>query len=201
MRLESTAALGFALLLAACAGPGATAEQLKARATFDLECPEPEVQVHDLGARVRGVVGCGRRLSYVEVCETRPDGTHCAWVINAPAWAYGPPADKRPPTPAGTWMYTTPPPQPSAPPSLPQPSSPQPSSPQPGRQPGAAPGATVPPATVPPATVPAPAQPPEPFPTDPGPAPLPPETAVPSPAAGQPPASPGAADPRPPAPR
>lgn len=180
MRFESTAALGFALLLAACAGPGATAEQLKARATFDLECPEPEVQVHDLGARVRGVVGCGRRLSYVEVCETRPDGTHCAWVINAPAWSYGPPADKRPPTPAGTWMYTTPPPQPSVP------------------------GVVQPPVVPPAPPVPAPAQPPEPFPTDPGPAPLPPEPAPagkqPAPAAKPvaPPA--GAADPRAPAP-
>jgi hypothetical protein len=145
-----------------CAGPGASAEQLMARATFDLECPQPQVQIHDLGDRVRGVVGCDRRLSYVEVCETRPDGTHCAWVINAPAWAYGPPLDKRPPTPAGTWLYTTPPPSPHAPPGHPPGVQP------PGQPPPPGPGAP-PPQTLPP----------EPFPTNPQPTPLPPEKAPP----------------------
>jgi hypothetical protein len=116
-----------------------------ARATFDLECPSPQVQVHELGDRVRGVTGCGRRLAYVEVCETRPDGTHCAWVINAPAWAYGPPAHKRPPTPAGTWYYTNPPPQPPGAPRPPAPGAPPPSAgPPPGAPPAPAPTAPPP---------------------------------------------------------
>lgn len=128
--------LVLALGLTGCAGYGASQEQLVSRATFDLECPKPQVRVLDLGKRVRGVEGCNRRLSYVEVCEVRPDGTHCTWVINAPAWAYGPPNEKRPPTPPGTWFYTTPPPSgppgagvPSVPAAVPPPAPPPPASP------------------------------------------------------------------------
>ncbi|MEM1033543.1 MAG: hypothetical protein AAGN82_24625, partial [Myxococcota bacterium] len=109
--------------LAGCGGVGASPEQLLSRATFDLECPAPEVRVRDLGDRQRGVEGCGRRLAYVEVCEQRPDGSHCAWVINASPWAYGPPMNKRPPTPAGTWFYSTPPPSGGPPAQTPRPTA------------------------------------------------------------------------------
>ena len=147
----------------ACGPAGATQEQLLARATFDLECPAPQVQVQDLGVRQRGVLGCGRRLSYVEVCEQRVDGNHCAWVINAAPWAYGPPMNKRPPTPPKTWFYSTPRPTPPGqqryPEPFPQGTAPPPISPTPPpvRPPAAAPS---PPEPFPQGTAPPPVTPP-----------------------------------------
>ena len=109
--LFAAAAVG----LMACAPKGASVDQLMSRATFDFDCPRPELQIHELGDMARGVTGCGRRLTYVEVCENRVDGMHCTWVINGPQWQYGPAANKRPPTPERAFYYSAPPPAPVGP--------------------------------------------------------------------------------------
>jgi hypothetical protein len=102
---------GFPLLLALAAtgcfgASGASLEQLRARATFDLQCPSPETQLLDIDVRTKGVRGCGKQLTYVEVCDNRPDGWHCTWVLNAPAWYIAPP--RVTPRPEGTWWWTQP---------------------------------------------------------------------------------------------
>ena len=124
----------------ACTPKGASVDQLMSRATFDFDCPRPELQIHELGDMARGVTGCGRRLTYVEVCENRVDGMHCTWVINGPQWQYGPAANKRPPTPERAFYYSAPPPAPVGPMGVPT------SGPPPGTPPGpppAAPRATM----------------------------------------------------------
>jgi len=167
--MAATIRIGWLLLAlggAACGPAGATQDQLLSRATFDLECPAPQVQVQDLGNRQRGVLGCGRRLTYVEVCEQRVDGNHCAWVINAAPWAYGPPMNKRPPTPPGTWFYSTPRPSqpggrggPPRPEPFPQGTAPPPISPMPPPSPPP-PGRVLPPEPFPEGTAPPPVTPP-----------------------------------------
>lgn len=151
--------------LAACTPKGASVDQLMSRATFDFDCPRPELQIHELGDMARGVTGCGRRLTYVEVCENRVDGMHCTWVINGPQWQYGPSANKRPPTPERAFYYSAPPPSPVGPMGVPTagvPGQPAPIGPPPA-PPTAAP-ASPPPAAAPPAEPPAPAAPPAPQP-------------------------------------
>jgi hypothetical protein len=39
------------------------------RAPFDLSCPANELQVHDLGSDTYGVSGCGKKATYVCVCN------------------------------------------------------------------------------------------------------------------------------------
>src|SRR5690606_1686777 len=96
--------------LAAAAGcfasSQATLDTLKTRATFDLQCPATKLEVQDIDPRTKGVRGCGKQLTYVEICDNRPDGWHCTWVINAPAWYIAPP--RNPPKPEGTWWWTEP---------------------------------------------------------------------------------------------
>jgi hypothetical protein len=76
---------GVALLvgtLLACGG--ATQDQLKTRAAFDLNCSEAEVHVTQLDSKTRGVSGCGRRATYIEACDG-PAGAisrTCTWVMN-----------------------------------------------------------------------------------------------------------------------
>lgn len=105
VRLFGVGVLGVAL--GGCFGTtGASVEQLKARATFDLQCPAPATEVVELDARTRGVRGCGKQLTYVELCDNRPDGWHCTWVINSPAWYVAPP--RNPPGHEGAWWWTSP---------------------------------------------------------------------------------------------
>ena len=67
--------------LLACGG--ATKDQLKTRAAFDLNCSEGEVQVIKLDSKTRGVSGCGRRATYVESCDGPPSAIRqCTWVMN-----------------------------------------------------------------------------------------------------------------------
>lgn len=104
-------ALGVvALLMLALTGcvvaSGASVQQLRVRATFDLQCPVSATELVDIDERTKGVRGCGKQLTYVEVCDSRPDGWHCTWVLNAPAWYVAP--SRVPPRPAGTWWWTQP---------------------------------------------------------------------------------------------
>lgn len=96
------------LLLAACAPRTARAnlQQLQVRASFDLSCPPDWLRLYHLDERVKGVEGCGRRLTYVESCEFVGDEVACMWRLDVP----GNPA-LRPPEPP----RTEPPPPPAAP--------------------------------------------------------------------------------------
>lgn len=71
-------ALGL-LFSSACAG--ATETQLRDRAVFDFDCPEDQVELHEIDDRTMGVQGCGQRATYVEDCKTC-DGSpcDCTWV-------------------------------------------------------------------------------------------------------------------------
>ncbi|MBI2375726.1 MAG: hypothetical protein HYV07_17150 [Deltaproteobacteria bacterium] len=70
-------------LVSAC---GATKEQLVRRAAFDLNCPEPQIDIQELDGRTRGVRGCGRQATYVEQCEVvQGSRSNCTWLLNADA--------------------------------------------------------------------------------------------------------------------
>jgi hypothetical protein len=63
-----------AAALAAC-GPTMTSarpEELTRRAAFDLDCPEPSLKQTQLGEGTYGVSGCGRRATYVSMCNGQP---------------------------------------------------------------------------------------------------------------------------------
>jgi len=69
--------------LAACGG--ATTEQLRARAAFDLDCPQHKIQLVEIDERTQGVNGCGQRATYVESCGHVDGygGKHdCTWILN-----------------------------------------------------------------------------------------------------------------------
>jgi hypothetical protein len=86
----------LALLLFQSACAAATLEQLRRRASFDLDCPEGELEVVELDERTKGVRGCGRRATYIEHCDrvyteqtigAQSSGstakTDCTWVMNS----------------------------------------------------------------------------------------------------------------------
>ena len=66
------------LLMAGC---GATLEQLKNRASIDLECQASNLDVHAIDSATRSVNGCGKQAIYVEQFNhsVRP-----AWLLNSP---------------------------------------------------------------------------------------------------------------------
>jgi hypothetical protein len=73
----------FALSVSACAG--ATEEQLRARAAFDMSCPQGKIHLVQLDERTQGVTGCGQKGTYVETCGHVDGygGKHdCTWVLN-----------------------------------------------------------------------------------------------------------------------
>lgn len=77
-------ALGASLLLS-CATMGASDDQLRARAAFDLDCPETSLELVEIDARTRGVRGCDQRLTYVEQCKPCANGyvgCECTWMLN-----------------------------------------------------------------------------------------------------------------------
>lgn len=48
-------------------------------ASFDLNCPEAELQLKGIGNHQFGVVGCGGRARYLLSC---PDNEQCVWIVN-----------------------------------------------------------------------------------------------------------------------
>jgi hypothetical protein len=85
-----SAAAATVLSLVACGG--ATADQLRARAAFDLNCPQSQVNVVELDERTRGVRGCGQQATYVENCSMIDGygGKHdCTWVLNTDSRSKG----------------------------------------------------------------------------------------------------------------
>ncbi len=76
--LLACAALG----LLAC---GATEEQLRARAAYDMDCSKDSLHIVEIDDRTRGVTGCGQKATYVESCGSTDGygGKHdCTWVQN-----------------------------------------------------------------------------------------------------------------------
>jgi hypothetical protein len=64
---------------------GATEEQLRARAAFDMSCPNEQLTLVQIDDRTQGVTGCGQKATYVESCGMRDGygGKHdCTWVLN-----------------------------------------------------------------------------------------------------------------------
>jgi hypothetical protein len=68
------------LLIAAC---GATSQQLVRRASFDLNCPQEQISVHQIDRRTRGARGCGQRAVYIQSCQGGGTAAACTWVLNA----------------------------------------------------------------------------------------------------------------------
>jgi hypothetical protein len=65
---------------------GATEDQLRARAAYDLSCSESKLDIVEIDERTRGVKGCGQRATYVESCERVGDygvKRDCTWVLNS----------------------------------------------------------------------------------------------------------------------
>ena len=60
------------LLITGCASTSYKQEKIKKRATFDLNCPDEQIQVQELdgsfGTTIWGASGCGRRASYLMTC-------------------------------------------------------------------------------------------------------------------------------------
>ena len=61
-------------------GCGATLQQLKARASLDLECAETQLEVKTIDSATRRVEGCGKRALYVEIFNNSRDP---AWMLNS----------------------------------------------------------------------------------------------------------------------
>lgn len=80
-------ARALALALSCClpAGAlscGASAEDLKTRAAFDLNCPVESLTVIRLDLRTRGVAGCNKRATYVCPLMANFGATCATWVMN-----------------------------------------------------------------------------------------------------------------------
>ena len=77
--------VAFAAVLALTACGGASDDQLVRRASFDLNCPEAEIRVTNLGGESRGVTACGQRATYVYHCERTGYAGMCEsgnWILN-----------------------------------------------------------------------------------------------------------------------
>jgi hypothetical protein len=77
---------GLVLVVGALLACGASTEQLKTRAAFDLKCPEDQINLVEIDSRTKGVSGCGQQATYVESCDAPPDNMarDCTWVLNSP---------------------------------------------------------------------------------------------------------------------
>lgn len=75
----------LALLVAGGCATSANTDQLRARAAFDLQCDQAQLQVVDIDDRTKGVTGCGHQATYVKT-ELPPTWTEPAketWVKNS----------------------------------------------------------------------------------------------------------------------
>lgn len=90
--------------LCGCYVAGATGEQLTSRASFDLDCAPSGLRYRRIDPQTQGVVGCGKRATYVESCaRSGTSGEDCTWVLNgrveASAAPPSPPGAEPPPPP------------------------------------------------------------------------------------------------------
>jgi hypothetical protein len=67
------------LAVVAC---GATEDQLRARAAFDMRCNQEGLRIVTIDSRTKGVEGCGQHATYIEQCNDPVNGTGCTWVMN-----------------------------------------------------------------------------------------------------------------------
>jgi hypothetical protein len=97
-------------------GARPTVEQLRRRASFDLDCEMSKLRYALIDEEIRGVSGCGRRVTYIVACDGPRENasTSCSWVVNgaimestptrsAPVWSSVPaplPASASMPAPA-----------------------------------------------------------------------------------------------------
>ncbi len=89
MRRSILALCAFGLLLGCqLRREPATADQLRARAAFELGCPPEYLALIRIDEPTGGVTGCGRRVLYVETCDR---SGRCRWTYDreagAPAFA------------------------------------------------------------------------------------------------------------------
>jgi hypothetical protein len=66
------------VLLSGC---GASEQQLRSRASFDMKCSESELRLVEIDDRTMGVQGCGQQATYIESCANQ-NRTNCTWVLN-----------------------------------------------------------------------------------------------------------------------
>lgn len=64
-------------LCISCRSLSPNLETLKTRAAFDLQCRESELELTSLSPEVYGVVGCGKRATYVNGPRSFDD-----WIMN-----------------------------------------------------------------------------------------------------------------------
>src|SRR5687768_15820840 len=61
--------------------------QLQQRAVYDLGCPAQQLGVQHVDARTKVVMGCNRRLVYVEDCAAMSGTILCSWRVDTPSFA------------------------------------------------------------------------------------------------------------------
>jgi hypothetical protein len=77
---NGVALFGMLLLGATLLACGADeVEQLRARSSFDLQCPKDQLRMVRIDDRTVGVTGCGTRAVYVESCSF----DDCTWILNS----------------------------------------------------------------------------------------------------------------------
>jgi hypothetical protein len=81
-------AIALSLAIAGCATTGSKQEIVGNRAAFDLQCDAGKLSVTDLGNESYGVVGCGKRASYVVTCKTFY-AKDCTAIANSPQESSG----------------------------------------------------------------------------------------------------------------
>ena len=70
-------------LLSGVAACGATDDQLRARAAFDLDCAQSKLTLVEIDERTQGVKGCGQKVTYVQNCQPGVMGVReCTWILN-----------------------------------------------------------------------------------------------------------------------
>ena len=75
------------LLLGGCLSPRrASSQVLVQRASYDLGCPSEQLQRYALDGRTHVVIGCGRRLVYVERCDASLERDACSWLLDTPSF-------------------------------------------------------------------------------------------------------------------
>jgi hypothetical protein len=81
----ATLALMSGLCATGCATPRrATLAQLQQRILFDMGCPPQQLMLYHIDGRTKAVAGCGRRLVYLERCDSGA-GDICSWEIDSPS--------------------------------------------------------------------------------------------------------------------
>jgi hypothetical protein len=79
--MKTSVAVMVCVLASGCATTEQRHNLVSKRAVFDLNCNEP-VQITELGNRIYGASGCGRRATYVMQCYDSNIGS-CTAILNS----------------------------------------------------------------------------------------------------------------------